>query len=89
MGIFAAVFFQNPHRLSSCSRSAVAKPASSTTHSFPSLRGGTAAAVDGESLRALGSPVWKKEAKAPGKARVSKKHLTVCKVCVLQNHLPA
>lgn len=65
MGIFDAVFLQKPHLFSKWSNSAVANPASTIVHSLFSFREGTPAAVDGDSLRALGSPVWKKDAKAP------------------------
>lgn len=71
MGIFAAVFFQNPHLFSSCPRSVVAKPSGLTTHSLLSLRGGTPASVDADNLSAFGSPVWKKDANAPGAVVVS------------------
>jgi hypothetical protein len=64
-GIFPALSIQKRHLSSSCVILALANPALSMTNSLPVLSSGTPGSADAVNLSALGSPVAKKDEKAP------------------------
>lgn len=65
MGILAATLLQKSHRVLNCVSSSWANPSALMLNSLPDDSGGTPVSLAPVSFSALGSPVAKKEAKAP------------------------
>jgi hypothetical protein len=65
MGIFGASFIHKSQRALNCVSATLSKPAASITNSSPLLSAGTPGTSAVVSLRALASPVLKKDEIAP------------------------